>query len=84
MVDRIGNYRNGGPRQQTSYRLRKLFEGLTTEGVTIVLERLRFDPFAVGEAEFSESDLHDKLFRRFLEHLMASYYRKLGWDLINA
>ncbi len=81
---RIGNYLNPYPRQQTSWRLNKLFEGFIQEGISISLDVLRFQPFNLGEASISESDLDDKLIRRFIEHMLASYYRKSGWILINA
>lgn len=84
LVDRIGNYRTGTQGQQTSFRLRQLFDSYAADGISICLERLRFDQVILGSANFTEADLSDKLFRRFLEHMMASYYRKLGWDLINA
>ena len=81
---RIGNYLNPYPGQQTSWRLGKLFEGFIQEGLTIGLDALRFQPFDLGEISISESDLDDKLIRRFIEHMLATYYRKSGWTLINA
>ncbi|MNR82476.1 hypothetical protein D3C72_132350 [compost metagenome] len=81
---RVGNYLNPYPRQQTSWRLNKLFEGFIQEGITISLDVLRFQHFNLGEVNVSESDLDDKLIRRFIEHMLASYYRKSGWTLINA
>ncbi len=83
LVDRINNYRTGSESQQTSFRLRKLFEGYVVDGISVCLERLRFDHISLGSLVFTEDHLRDKLFRRFVEHMMASYYRKLGWDLIN-
>ncbi|MNX85711.1 hypothetical protein D3C86_1175610 [compost metagenome] len=84
LIKRIGNYRHCSPRQQTSFRLRNLFEAYIADGVALRLERLRFDELALGSVVFTESDLSDTLVRRFIEHMMASYYRKLGWKLINA
>jgi hypothetical protein len=84
LIKRIGNYRHCGPNQQTSFRLRNLFEEYLANGIALRLERLRFDELALGSVVFSEADLSDTLVRRFIEHMMASYYRKLGWKLINA
>lgn len=38
----------------------------------------------MGDAGFSTADLSEALVRRFLEHLVAAYYRKLGYTLLNA
>jgi hypothetical protein len=81
---RIGNYLTPGPSQKTNIRLHNLFKGLVNRGCRIRLEILEFLPFYLGDIEIDTTDLHSKLIRRFIEHMLAAYYSKLGYELINA
>lgn len=84
LVRRIANYLKPGPSQRTSIRLHNLFNDMIDQGDCVQLEVLEFAPFTLGDVQISLTDLHSKLARRFIEHMMATYYGKLGFQLINA
>jgi hypothetical protein len=84
LTRRIYNYLKPGKSQKTNSRLNKLFTELLNLGYNISLQKLSFNPFYLGEYEINENSLENKLTRRFVEHMMASYYLNAGYNLINA
>lgn len=84
LPQRLYQYLNPGPSQRTNLRLRALFDSEVAQGNMVQLDVLRFAPFALGKTMVMESDLTDKLTRRFLEHLLAVYHVRDGYTLINA
>lgn len=84
LARRIYHYVNPGGDQQTNIRLNQLFAELTTKGFLVLVEQLKFEPFEIGGHVISESSLKNKLTRRFIEHMMATFYENEGYNVINA
>lgn len=84
LARRIYHYVNPGGDQQTNIRLNELFVKLTEKGFFVLVEELKFKPFEIGGHIISESSLKNKLTRRFIEHMMATFYEKEGYNVINA
>jgi|GEM_PF-1518370 len=84
LARRIYHYVNPGVNQQTNIRLNELFVELTEKGFFALVEQLKFKPFEIGGHIISESSLKNKLTRRFIEHMMATFYENEGYNVINA
>ena len=84
LARRIYHYVKPGGDQQTNIRLNELFTELTKKGFFVLIEQLTFKPFEIGGHIISESSLKNKLTRRFIEHMMATFYEKEGYYVINA
>lgn len=81
--DRINGYLNPGPAQRTNKRLNTCFREYILSGYKVVLEIVRFDEVSVGEILFRQTDLKNKHFRRFLEHMLITHYEHKEYSLLN-
>lgn len=81
--ERINGYLNPGPSQMTNRRLNTCFREYILNGHKVSLEIVRFDEMSVGDITFRQTDLKNKHFRRFLEHLLITYYEHKGYSLLN-
>jgi len=84
LARRIYHYVNPSGNQQTNIRLNELFTELTEKGFFVLVEQLRFKPFEIGGHIISENSLKNKLTRRFIEHMMATFYENDGYNVINS
>lgn len=81
--DRIKGYLKPGPSQMTNKRLNARFREFIQNGYKVLLEILRFDEMYLGDSAFKQSDLKNKHFRRFLEHMLITYYQQKGYTMLN-
>lgn len=80
---RINGYLNPGPSQATNKRLNIYFHEHIESGYKVQLEVVRFDEVTLGNLSLRQSDLKNRHFRRFLEHMLITYYQQKGYTLLN-
>jgi hypothetical protein len=80
---RIRGYLKPGPSQKTNQRLKSEFHKYLEQGLQIRLEVLKFDKIAAGDYILTPGDLDDKHVRRFIEGLLITYYKRLGFTVLN-
>lgn len=80
---RINGYLNPGPSQMTNKRLNLRFHEYIQSGQKVQLEIIRFDEVILGNLSFRQSDLQNKHFRRFLEHMLITYYQQKNYKILN-
>lgn len=83
LAQRIYHYLNPGAEQKTNIRLNSLFHELVAKGNRITIEQLQFEPFKLDNHIINQNSLQDKLTRRFIEHLMATFYSHEGYNVMN-
>ncbi len=80
---RINNYLNPGPSQQTSKRINREFQNYLKKGMKIRLEILRFGDVEIGDFVIAKDEVQEKHVRRFIEELMVVIFRKKGYRVLN-